>query len=148
MNPIRLIERDMTTAEFAQMNAGFAEHSLANGNPLESSERFGFVALAGETFIGCASGLAYKNDLDYNGWFYLTDLFIEKDYRGQGLGAAILKALEDRVSGLGIRQIWTWTAGYEAPGFYKKQGYEVFGELENWYLTGHSRVALRKRLGR
>ena len=35
-------------------------------------------------------------------------------------------------------------AGYEAPGFYVKQGYTVVCEQENFYATGHSRVMLRK----
>ncbi len=136
----------MTDAEFARMNAGFDEHTAEHGNPVEAPERHGFVVMEGERFVGCSSGLAYKFDNTYNNWFYLTDLFIEKAYRGQGLGAQVLKSLEERVSALGIGNIWTWTAGYEAPEFYKKQGYEVFCELENCYATGHSRVALRKAL--
>jgi GNAT superfamily N-acetyltransferase len=146
MSSIHFCEREMTDAEFARMNAGFDEHSLQHGNPVETAERYGFVVMDGETFIGCSSGLAYRGDGVYNNWFYLSDLFIEQPYRGQGLGAAILGKLEARVAGLGIRYIWTWTAGYEAPGFYKQQGYTVFCELENWYFSGHSRVGLRKSL--
>lgn len=146
MNTIHVLEREMTEAEFARMNAGFNEHTIEHGNPVQTSERHGFVALDGERFIGCSSGLAYKNGNAYNGWFYLTDLFIEPDYRGQSLGADVLKKLESRVTALGIGNIWTWTAGYEAPGFYKKQGYETCCELEDYYSTGHSRVALRKTL--
>jgi len=147
MNTIRFFERDVTDTEFAQVNAGFDEHTIENGNPIEIQERYSVVVMDGETFVGSASGLAYKGNGVYNNWFYLTDLFIEKSYRGQGLGAAALGKLEVRVEALGIRNFWTWTAGYEAPGFYKKQGYEVFCELENWYFTGHNRVALRKTLG-
>ena len=36
------------------------------------------------------------------------------------------------------------TASYEAPGFYRKQGYSIALEQENYYATGHSRVMLRK----
>lgn len=100
----------------------------------------------GTPLFGCASGLTYKNGDTYNGWFYLTDLFVEKPYRGQGLGAAMLRRLEDRVAALGVTHFWTFTAGYEAPGFYQKQGYQIIFEQEGWYATGHSRVALRKTL--
>jgi ribosomal protein S18 acetylase RimI-like enzyme len=144
MHTIRIIEREMTDTEFARMNAGFDEHTREQNNPVQTSERFGFVVMDGETFIGCASGLTYKNGDTYNGWFYLTDLFIEKAYRGQGLGKAILSLLEERVAALGITHFWTFTAGYEAPGFYQKQGYRVLFEQGNWYATGHSRVALQK----
>jgi ribosomal protein S18 acetylase RimI-like enzyme len=146
MPEISIVEREMTPVEFARMNAGFDEHTLDNGVVLQSSERMGFVALDGDEFIGCVSGLAYKNGDAYSGWFFLTDLFIEKAYRKRGIGSQLLKALEDKILACGIDKVWTWTAGYEGPGFYKKQGYTVFAELENWYSSGHSRVAVRKRL--
>ena len=144
MSSLHLIEREMTDAEFARMNAGFGEHTREHGNPLESSERQGFVLMDGAAFLGCSSGLLYKVGETYNGWFYLTDLFVEKPYRKQGWGAALLTALEDRASVLGASNFWTITAGYEAPGFYQKQGYTIFCEQENWYATGHSRVILQK----
>lgn len=116
MNAVSFVEREMTEAEFARMKAGFDEHTIEHGNAVQTSERYGFVAIDGESFIGCASGLAYRNGLAYNGWFYLTDLFIERGYRRQGLGSAILRKLEARVAAFGVRNIWTFTAGYEAPG--------------------------------
>ncbi len=140
---IRFIEREMTSAELDQMKAGFVSHSMEHGNPPKPSERHTFVMMDGGDFIGCASGLT----TDSLNWFYLTDLFIEKAYRRQGLGAAMLRKLEERVVLLGIQNIWTQTAGYEAPVFYQKQGYEILFELEAWYPSGHSLIGLRKRLG-
>jgi len=142
MEAINFREREMTVPDFRKMKVGFDQQSLEYGNPAGASERYGFVVMDGERFIGCASGLTDEN----NKWFFLSDLFIEQEYRGRGLGAAVLEKLENRVAALGLKHIWTWTAGYEAPGFYKKQGYVVFVELEDWYLSGHSRIGLRKRL--
>ncbi len=136
----------MTDAEFARMNTGFDEHTIEHCNLLETAERHGFVVMDGETFVGCASGLCYKSGEVYNDWFTLTDLFIEKRYRGRGLGATVLARLEAKIAARGVGKIWTWTAGYEAPGFYIKQGYAVVCELESYYASGHSRVALRKTL--
>ncbi len=143
---IGFFEREMTEAEFARMNAGFDEHTIEHHNPIQTSERHGFVVTDGDLFVGCSSGLAYKNGADYNGWFYLSDLFVEKAYRGQGIGATLLAKLEEKVASLGVQHIWTETAGYEAPGFYLRQGYSVLYEQENWYATGHHRVILRKTL--
>lgn len=136
----------MTQAELDRMNAGFDEHSIEHGNPIEAAERYGFVALDGERFIGAVSGLAYKSDRGYNAWFSITDLFLEQAYRGQGHGAAMLQKLEERAATLGVSTIWTWTSDYEAPGFYQLQGYEVCCELENGCSAGHSQVGLRKRI--
>jgi len=146
MKKIKIIERDMTDVEFSQMNEGFQDYELLHIGVNQSSNRFGFVILDGSKFVGCSSGLAYKNGEKYNNWYQLTDLFIEKEYRGQGLGKKVLTKLEEKLISLGIHNIWTWTAGYEAPDFYKKQGYKVFCELEKYYLTGHSRVGMLKFL--
>lgn len=144
MAAIHYIERDMTDEEFAQINTGFDQHGLEFGNPPTITKRYGFVVMDGEKFIGCVSGLV--ND-SYH-WFYLTDLFIEKENRGKGLGAKALQIMEARAQEIGAKAIWTWTAGYEAPGFYKKQGYTVFTEMENWYVSGHARVGLWKRFNK
>ena len=146
MSGIHLIERDMTSAEFERMKRGFDEHALDHGVAIQASDRIGFVTLDGEQFIGCASGLAYKNGDAYSGWFYLTDLFVEKPYRRRGIGATLLAALEERLSQMGIHKLWTWTAGYEGPKFYKRQGYEMFVNMTEWYSNGDARVGLQKRL--
>ncbi len=146
MTSIGIVEREMTEPEFARMKAGFDEYAIEHGNPTEISERFGFVAMDGEKVVGCSSGLAYRKTTGYGNWFYITDHFIEKTFRGRGLGTELLRKLEERVILLGIGNIWTWTAGYEAPDFYQKQGYEIFCEMDDWYSSGHSRVGLRKVL--
>lgn len=146
MNKIKIENREMTSKEFARMKTGFDEHTLDNDVEVQSAVRFSFVVSEEEKFIGCSSGLAYKNKEEYSGWFYLTDLFVEKEYRAQGWGAKLLSALENEIITKGIQHIWVWTAGYEAPTFYQKQGYEIFTEMENWYSDGSSRVGLRKKL--
>ncbi len=136
----------MTSQEFELMNAGFAAHSLEHGNPVEESVRYGYVALENDGFIGCSSGLATRSDDVFNAWFYLTDLFVQKPYRRQGIGQALLQKLENLIVGVGVKNIWTWTAGFEAPAFYQKQGYTVFAEFKSWYPSGHSRIGLWKQM--
>ncbi len=144
MRPVRFIEREITDAELHLQDVRFREASIAHGNPLKPSQRCSFVALEEGNFIGCACGST--NGFSDKHWFYLDELFLEKAYRMQGLGAEILKKLEKKAAAFGVESIYTWTAGYEAPGFYKRQGYEVFCETKSWYLSGHSRVGLRKAL--
>lgn len=144
MREINIVNREMTSDEFTRMNAGFDEHALENNVAIQNSERLGFVCLDGNKFIGCSSGLAYKNDKDYSGWFYLTDLFVEKEYRSQGWGSKLLKSIEELAISYGVRYIWLWTSHDGALKFYKRAGYKKFTELENWYSDGRSRVGLRK----
>ncbi len=146
MDTIKIINRNMTSDEIKRMNAGFDELSLEEGIELESSDRISFVASKENTFIGCASGLAYKNGENYSGWFFLTDLFVEKEYRSKGLGAKLLKSIEEEVAAIGVKYVWLWTSGDEALKFYRRHQYSAFTEMESWYSDGSSRVGLRKNL--
>lgn len=146
MDGIEIVERDITPGELKRMYAGFDEYDLDNDAIPQSDQRFSYVAMDGDRFIGCVSCLACKHGDQFNGWCYLTDLFVEKDYRSQGIGATLLQMLEKNLLQHGITQVWTWTTGYGAPGFYKKQGYEIFAEMENWYSNGASRIGLKKKL--
>ena len=56
------------------------------------------------------------------------------------MGDAEARALER-----GCHSAWVDTFSFQAPGFYPKLGYTVFGELD--YPPGHKRIFLQKRLG-
>jgi ribosomal protein S18 acetylase RimI-like enzyme len=141
---IKIVTRGLSSIELERVHAGFDQNAIDQHVEVQSSDRFGTVALDGDHFVGAASGLAYKNNTTYNGWFYLTDLFVEKPYRRRGIGAELLTALEHALRAHGVRNVWTWTAEYEAPTFYKKLGYAVFAVLENYYSNGETRIGMRK----
>lgn len=122
------------------MNAGFDEYGLDYGIPPVVQVRYGFVVTDAEKFVGCISGLTH------NEWFYISDLWLEKQFRRKGLGKQLLDRLETRVANENITGIYTYTGGHQAPAFYEKQGYEVFSELRNYYPGGHSRIGVRKNL--
>jgi ribosomal protein S18 acetylase RimI-like enzyme len=138
--PIQILERDVTKDELQHVHEGFDAHQREYGVPVEKQQRYGFVAMDGGRFIGCSSGL------QHHVWFYLTDLWLEKSYRRKGLGSALLHNLEIRIAAADVKYIYTWTASYEAPPFYQKQGYTVFCTLEDYYQGGHGRLGFRKTL--
>lgn len=146
MNEVAIVERPMSDGEYATTIRGFNEHTVLFGNPVETEERFGYVALDNGSFIGCSSCLAYKSPEGYGKWCFLTDLYLEPNHRRKGIGAQLLQFLENKMRRVGILYIYTWTAGYEAPAFYVKQGYTQFAELSDWYASGHSRVGYKKNL--
>ncbi len=146
MNKINIIHRDLTSNEQDQVNLGFDQLTREEGLELESSERVSFVALEANHFVGCISGLAYKNGEQYSGWFFITDLFVQKAHRSQGLGTKLLKSIEKKVISMGGKHVWLWTSGDKALRFYKRHGYRKFTEMENWYSDKSSRVGLRKNL--
>ena len=147
MNSITIVNRELTSEETERVNSGFDTLALEEGVEIESTERISFVAMDGASFLGCSSGLAHKNGDQYSGWFHLTDLFVEKEYRNQGRGTDLLKELEEQTRQLGVRNIWLWTSGEPTLKFYERHGYSKFTEMENWYSDGSGRVGLRKEIG-
>lgn len=146
MNDINIVNRELTPEEIELVDSGFDQLSLEEGVALESTEKISFVALNGEHLIGCALGLAHKNGENYSGWLHLTDLFVEKEFRDQGLGSDLLKKLEERARTIGVQNIYLWTSAPPTLRFYARHGYIEFTEMENWYSDGSSRVGLRKSL--
>lgn len=138
--------REMTNTEYKQEQDSFNKHGSKFGNPPEKQKRLGFVATENGKFIGASSGLAQKNDNQYGEYFYLTDLLVEKEYRKKGYGKKLLELLENKLKEVCVKNIWTWTAAYEAETFYLKQGYKEFVRFEKFYPSGHARVGLIKTL--
>ncbi len=76
-------------------------------------------------------------------WLFVEALWVDQARRGQGLGAGLLARAEDAARRAGCHGAWLDT--FQASGFYRAQGYEEFGSLED-YPPGQSRHFLRKRL--
>lgn len=146
MNGISIINRTLTKKEIEQVNKGFDELAIEEGIQLESAERISFAAMQEDRLIGSCSGLAHKNGEAYSAWFHLTDLFVDKEFRNQSIGSALLKNLEEKIKALGTQHIWLWTSGASSLRFYNRHGYATFAEKENWYSDGSSRIGLRKTI--
>jgi len=79
------------------------------------------------------------------GWLMVHALWVDASQRGQGLGQALLADAEQQARTLGAHGVTLDTFSWQAEGFYLKQGYEVFGRLQD-FPPGHHRLYLRKRL--
>ena len=68
-----------------------------------------------------------------------------RHHRGLRLGGRrLLLEAEARAARRGCRGAWLGTFGFQARGFYEKQGYAVFGALQDC-PPGHARFFLSKR---
>lgn len=75
-----------------------------------------------------AGGIAYSS-LYYIG--YIDTLWVDEAYRNQGFGARVLSALENELKNFGCENCHVDTFDFQAPEFYKKQGYQEFGKLSH-----------------
>ena len=78
-------------------------------------------------------------------WFIIKYLWIDKELRNKGFGSKILETAEDEAIKRGCAYAFVDTFNFQAPMFYKKYGYEMVLELENYPTTG-KRQYFRKDL--
>ena len=79
------------------------------------------------------------------GWLYVNALWVHEDQRGRGYGSKLMEKIEAEAVKHGCKNSFLNTMSFQAPEFYKKLGYRVFGELED-FPGEHSRIFLRKKL--
>lgn len=79
------------------------------------------------------------------GWMFVELLFVPERLRGQGVGRQLMAEAERVARDHQCVGIWLDTFTFQAPGFYQKLGYVVFGEIAN-YPPGSSRFFLHKHL--
>lgn len=85
-----------------------------------------------------------------HGWTWgdtldVRELWVSEDRRGRGLGRGLLLAAEREAVARGCRLATLDTHSFQAPDFYRRLGYEVFGVLDD-YPRGHRKYFLRKSL--
>ena len=80
----------------------------------------------------------------YSGWLFIRYLWVADALRGKGIGRKLMAGVEDRALERGCHSAWVDTFSFQAPGFYRKLGYEVFAEVD--WSPDHKRFFLRKRL--
>lgn len=81
----------------------------------------------------------------YWGWLYVNLMWLKPEARGRGFGSQLLASIEDEARRRGAKNVYLDTFSFQAPEFYKKYGYRVFGQLEN-FPAGQTRYFLTKAL--
>ena len=117
MNIKRIDEIDSRTGDF--IHEDFVRYGEENGVVLNYDD-FCFVAEDDDgKIMGVITGRAYYNEV------HIGDLIVGREYRKGGIGRRLVETVEDAFKGKGYVKITLTTFGFQAPGFYKKLGYEV-----------------------
>jgi GNAT superfamily N-acetyltransferase len=78
-------------------------------------------------------------------YLFISAVFVGQTQRGKGIGRELLAKAENLARQERCAAIYLDTFDFQAPGFYEKSGFKVFGVLEN-YPEGHQRYFMVKRL--
>jgi GNAT superfamily N-acetyltransferase len=89
--------------------------------------------------------LAGLDGFTWAGWLEIRFVWVREDLRGQGHGRRLVEAAEVEARARGCRQAWLDSYTFQAPAFYQRLGYEVFGSLQD-YPAPHSRVFMTRTL--
>jgi ribosomal protein S18 acetylase RimI-like enzyme len=81
----------------------------------------------------------------WGGWFHVVALWVDVPLRGRGAGRELLLAAEREARGHGATHAFLETHSFQAPRFYERLGYRVFGVLED-YPPGERQYFMRKDL--
>lgn len=93
----------------------------------------------GDKVIGGLTGYSVWN------WLYVDSLGIDPAYRGNDYALKLMQMAEEEALKRDCVGVWVHTISFQAPGFYKKAGYEEFGHMDNCPI-GHQRIFFRKYL--
>lgn len=74
---------------------------------------------------------------------YIDTLWVDSNYRSEKLGTLLLKSVEQQALSNNVYLIHLDTFDFQAKEFYEKQGYEVFGQLDNC-PRNHTRYYMKK----
>lgn len=81
----------------------------------------------------------------YYQWLQIDLLWIHESCRGEHYGSTLLTTAEQEAIKRGCHSAYLDTFSFQAPQFYQKHGYAIYGELPD-FPTGQTRFFLKKAL--
>jgi GNAT superfamily N-acetyltransferase len=81
----------------------------------------------------------------YWDWLYIDLMWLREALRGRGYGSQLLTLVEEEARKRGAKNAFLDTFSFQAPEFYQKHGYRIFGELKD-FPAGHQRYFMTKQL--
>lgn len=104
------------------------EHNVASlpEGVKSPSEQINFMARDEKgAIIGGITGTAFWQHL------HIDFLWVSSEVRGRQLGKRLIRQMEDYALEKGCRLLIVETFSFQAPGFYRKLGFQEFGTIED-----------------
>ncbi len=120
---------------------GMLSYHASKGHPRKVDKYSITIKNEQGKLVGCVMVSVLWNGMEIN------SLWVDETMRGQGLGAKLMVMAEDEGRKHGADFAYTNTFTWQAPGFYEKLGYTLYGKLEN-FPAGNELSYYRKHLAK
>ena len=100
-----------------------------------------FTAVTGGKFAGFG---ASEWDREQNAVCLMT-LAVRPEFRSQGIGSALLKAMEEAFGKSSAVYLYVDTENETAIRLYLRAGYEQTGMIPSYYMNGHDAIIMRNK---
>jgi GNAT superfamily N-acetyltransferase len=142
-NMTNYVIEESTREEYVLVDEGIIEYNLSK---VPFTQEPSFIPInrvikgeSGEVLAGIHSLLYCWNCL------YVDVLWVKEKYRKEGYGSVLLNEVEKIAKEKGCNLIHLDTFDFQAKDFYLKQGYEIFGVLDDCPIE-HKRYYLKKNI--
>jgi GNAT superfamily N-acetyltransferase len=126
-----------------------AQAAIGNGLGRYNANKAGYndsrplaVLVSDPETLAVVGGLLGRTSL---GLLFIDLFFLPDDLRGHRLGSQVMAQAEDEAKRRGCRASVLYTISFQAPGFYERHGYRVFGTI-SCDPPGTSRIFFVKEL--
>ncbi len=126
-------------AAWEAIGGGIRDFNIEQAGPDQGKQLCILMYDAAGAIVGGLIGATYWE------WLHVDLLWVRQDLRGCGHGSRLLAEAEEEARRRGARNAYLDTFTFQAPGFYERHGYRVFGELEG-FPAGHRRYFMSKPL--
>ncbi|WP_161497267.1 GNAT family N-acetyltransferase [Bradyrhizobium nitroreducens] len=79
-------------------------------------------------------------------WMVFTLLWVEDRYRRRGFGTSLLRTAEAESKKRGAVGVLVDTYSFQAPAFYSKNGYAIYGQVDDFPEAGMTWFRFKKAL--
>ena len=137
-----IVAQHPNSDDLKKISEGLELHNTKFIGELASEGQFRFAVFAKDDQDTTIGGLRAVGDWD---WLNIEVIWVDEAVRGTGVGAQLLKKAEAYAMENNFFRISLETGSFQAREFYEKQGYEIFGQLED-YPIGHTMYYMKKVL--
>ena len=134
-----ILEQNPEKSDIKFLGDKIDEYNLAQTKVYDDKYLGLFVRDSRNQIVGGLYGMSW------GGWLEIRYLWIREDLRKKGYGKKLLEMAEDEGKARGCKWVLLDTFSFQAPDFYKKFGYQIFGTLVD-FPSGHKRYYLTKSL--